>query len=63
MLAHIQYESMFSSTALVYRRSHIYPFEYNARMCAEGLRPQVSPLDIQVAHSLAWLCLVARSGP
>ena len=39
MLAHSHYESMFSSTALVYRRSHMYRFECNVRMCAEELLP------------------------
>ena len=37
MLAHSHSESMFSSTALVYRRSHMCRFECNVRMCAEEL--------------------------
>ena len=55
MLAHSHYESMFSSTALVYRRSHMCRFECNVRMCAKELLPQDSPHDIQVAHSVVWL--------
>ena len=39
MLTHRHYESMFSSTALVYRRSHMCRFECNVRMCAEELLP------------------------
>ena len=39
MLAHSHYESMFSSTAIVYRRSHMCRFECNLRMCAEELLP------------------------
>ena len=39
MLAHSHYESMFSSTALVYRRPHMCRFECNVRMCAEKLLP------------------------
>ena len=63
ILAHSHYyESMFSSTALVYRRSHMCRFECNVRMCAEELLPLDSPLDIQVAHSLVWLSLVDLSG-
>ena len=34
MLARSHYESMFGSTALVYRRSFMSRFECNARMCA-----------------------------
>ena len=62
MLAPSHYESIFSSTALVYRRSHMCRFECNDRMCAEELLPQNSPLDIQVAHSVVWLSLVDSSG-
>ena len=39
MLAHNHYESMFSSTALVYRRSHMCRFECNVRVCADELLP------------------------
>ena len=39
MLVHSHYESMFSSTALVYRRSHICRFECNVRKCAEEPLP------------------------
>ena len=39
MLAHSHHESIFSSTALVYRRSHMCRFECNVRMCAEKLLP------------------------
>ena len=62
MLAHSHYESMFSSTALVYRISHMCRFECNVRMCADELLRKDSPLDIQVAHSLVWLSLVDLSG-
>ena len=37
MLAHSHFESMFSSTALRYRRSHMCRFECNVRMCTEVL--------------------------
>ena len=37
MLAHSHFESMFSSTALGYRRSHMCRFECNVRMCAKVL--------------------------
>ena len=37
VLVHDHYESMSSSTALVYRRSHMCRFECNVRMCAEKL--------------------------
>ena len=39
MLAHSNYESMFSSTVLVYRRSHMCRFKCNVRMCVEELLP------------------------
>ena len=55
MLANRRYGSMFSSTALVYRRSHICRFEYSVRICAEGLLPCDFPLDIRVALSLVDL--------
>ena len=37
ILARSHYESMFSSTALAYRRSHMCRFECNVRMCPEEL--------------------------
>ena len=41
IVSHIRhyYESMFRSTALVYRRSHMCRFECNVHMCAEDLLP------------------------
>ena len=62
ILTNSHYESMFSITALVYRRSHMCRLECNVRMCAEELLPEDSPLDIQAAHSLVWLSLVYLFG-
>ena len=62
MVARCHHESMFSSTALVYRRFHMCWFERDVRVCTEELLPQDSPLDIHVAHSLVWLSLVDISG-
>ena len=39
MLARSLFESMFSSTALAYRRSHMCWFECNVPTCAEELLP------------------------
>ena len=39
MLSHSHYESMFGSTALVYRRPFVCRFECNVRMCAEESLP------------------------